>query len=126
MEDGFNRLLSIIIIGQQELATKLSTADAEVREVVQRIEIVRVDPLDDVSGYVAHRCKQVDLDVNKLFSSDAFDAVCIKLAGAQDKEKKGSNNAVTPLAVGNLLTASLNAAVKIGEKIVTRNIILSM
>src|SRR5690606_4900928 len=39
LKDGLRPLLSIILIGQPELATKLSEHNPEVREVVQRIEI---------------------------------------------------------------------------------------
>lgn len=45
LEDGFTKLVSIILIGQPELGTKLSPRNGDVREVVQRIEIVeQVDP----------------------------------------------------------------------------------
>ncbi|HHF0927745.1 TPA: ExeA family protein, partial [Pseudomonas aeruginosa] len=38
-EDGFDKLLSIILIGQPELLIKLSPRNADVREVAQRVEI---------------------------------------------------------------------------------------
>ena len=43
LEDGFKKLLSIILIGQTELKLKLSETNHEVREVVQRCEVVELD-----------------------------------------------------------------------------------
>ena len=40
LESGFKKLLSIVLIGQPELADKLSERNMEVREVVQRFEVV--------------------------------------------------------------------------------------
>src|SRR5690606_18155136 len=56
LEDGFNRLLSIVLIGQTELAQKLAENRSEVREVVQRIELITLDPMDNhLEGYLQHR-----------------------------------------------------------------------
>ncbi|MFP4733744.1 AAA family ATPase, partial [Pasteurella multocida] len=46
LEDGFKKLLSIVLVGQPELKLKLSERNFEVREVVQRCEIVTLEPLD--------------------------------------------------------------------------------
>ena len=45
LEDGFSRLLSVILLGQNELAEKLDPRDPSVREVVQRCEIITLPPL---------------------------------------------------------------------------------
>ena len=126
LEDNFDSLLSIIIIGQQELADKLDEANAEVREVVQRMEMITIEPLDDVPGYVAHRCKCAGLDAAKLFTPDALDLVPTKFIVPESKDGKKAPRPVYPLAVGNLLIAALNAAHKLGEKIVTRDVIDSL
>ncbi|HBU7864623.1 TPA: AAA family ATPase, partial [Escherichia coli] len=47
LESGFKKLLSIVLIGQPELADKLSERNMEVREVVQRCEVVELLPLDN-------------------------------------------------------------------------------
>ncbi|VEI45183.1 Uncharacterised protein [Actinobacillus equuli] len=55
MEDGFKKLLSIVLIGQPELKLKLSERNTEVREVVQRCEVVELAPLDaELERYVQH------------------------------------------------------------------------
>lgn len=56
LQDGFKKLLSIILIGQTELEKKLSEHNPEVREVVQRCELVKLPPLDNhVEGYLRHK-----------------------------------------------------------------------
>lgn len=47
LENGFKKLLSIVLIGQLELATKLSERNMDVREVVQRCEIVGLPALNN-------------------------------------------------------------------------------
>ena len=126
MEKGYNKLLGIIIIGQNELADKLSEANAEVREVVQRCEVIELRPLDDVKGYVAHRCKRADLDASRLFDADALDLLPIKLNGPSTKSGQSGESLVYPLAVGNMLTLALNAAASAGETKVTADIMMAL
>ena len=45
LKNGFERLLGIVLIGQTELAQKLSENNPAVREVVQRCEVVTLLPL---------------------------------------------------------------------------------
>ncbi len=44
LEDGFKKLISIVLLGQPELKQKLSEANPAVREVVQRCEVVELAP----------------------------------------------------------------------------------
>ena len=127
LEDGFNRLISIILIGQPELKDKLSEANAEVREVVQRCEVVEVYPVDDVKGYVGHRCKKAGLDAEALFEDAALELLPVKLAGPSPKKGGAERmSLVYPLAIGNMLTLALNAAAEAGENRVTADIIRTL
>ena len=47
LECGFKKLPGIVLIGQPELRQKLSERNHEVREVVQRCEVVELAPLDN-------------------------------------------------------------------------------
>lgn len=116
LEDGFSKLLSIIMIGQTELKDKLSESNAEVREVVQRCEMVELAPLDDIAGYVAHRCACANVDPAALFAPDAFAALAARLT-------VHGRSLCHPLVIGNILTAALNLAANLGETIVTPDII---
>ena len=46
LKNGFERLLGIILIGQTELAQKLSENNPHVREVVQRCELLTLQPVN--------------------------------------------------------------------------------
>ena len=112
LEYGFKRLLSIILIGQPELEDKLSESASEVREVVQRLTILHLQPLDDLIGYVRHRCKRAGVEYDKLFDDSAFAELEKKLTGP--KSRDGLEQRLTwPLSVGNHLTRGMNKAAEI-------------
>ena len=121
LEDGFKKVLSIILIGQPELARKLSEKNPEVREVVQRCELVTLPPLDNnVGEYLAHKFKRVGMDASAVLEPDAIDAIRSVLRrnvtetfGGQRKTRDQS--LCYPLAINNLLTRAMNQAVEIGS-----------
>lgn len=109
LEDGFHKLLSIVLIGQPELGRKLDERNPAVREIVQRCEMVTLRPLDThLEGYLQHRFKQAGVDLEKLISLDAIDALRTKLTG------RGAFSVLYPLAVNNVVTAALNEAAELG------------
>lgn len=120
LEDGFKKLLSIILVGQNELARKLSEKDPEVREVVQRCELITLPPLDNNLGaYLAHKFKRVDHDVAAVLEQDAIDAIRTALRRAETNNFGGKRivsevSKCHPLAVNNLVTRAMNQAVLIG------------
>jgi type II secretory pathway predicted ATPase ExeA len=60
LEDGFKKLLAIILIGQPELRQKLSEHNPEVREVVQRTEVAELAPLGtQLQAYLEFKFKRV-------------------------------------------------------------------
>lgn len=123
LKDGFRRLLGIIILGQTELETRLSATEAEVREVVQRIEMVHLGPLQEPQEYVTHRLRRAGLDFDKVFTSDAMDALVLKHAGEVNRKTGVAESRLFPLAVGNTLTAAMNLAAYVGEPKITGEII---
>lgn len=120
LEDGFKKLLSIILVGQNELARKLSEKDPEVREVVQRCELITLPPLDNNLGaYLAHKFKRVDHDVAAVLEPDAIDAIRTALRRSETNTFGGKRTVSDvskchPLAVNNLVTRAMNQAVQIG------------
>ena len=121
-EDGFKKLLSIILVGQNELADKLSEKDPEVREVVQRCELITLPPLDNELGaYLQHKFKRVDADVATVLEPDAIDAIRTVLRRNETRSFGGKRTTQNvskchPLAVNNLVTRAMNMAVGIGAK----------
>lgn len=125
LEDGFKKLLSILLIGQPELGRKLSEKNPEVREVVQRCELVTLPPLDNnVPEYLAHKFKRVGADVSKVLAPDAVDAIRAVLRRTVNethagKKQAGMQSLCYPLAINNLVTCAMNKAVQIGAPLVT-------
>lgn len=114
LEAGLSRLLSIILIGQPELANKLSERSPEVREVVQRMELLQIAPMDDLPGYVKHRCSSAGANFDAVFVPDAMDALTRTLNGPGSKDGQKGVSLLYPLIVGNTLTKAINLAAGLG------------
>lgn len=109
LEDGFSKLLGIVLIGQTELAQKLDERNPSVREVVQRCEMVNLRPLDnELEGYLDHRFRMANKKLSDVMEDSAVDALRAKLTG------KGNYSVLYPLAVHNVVTAALNEAADLG------------
>lgn len=125
LKDGFARLLGAILIGQPELKLRLSDRNPEVREVVQRCEVVELGPLDrHVEGYVKHKLSRVNAKPEEIFEADAFDAIRTKLSRAPRGGKVGEISICYPLVVNNLLARAMNNAASIGVEKVNGELIL--
>lgn len=123
LEDGFKKLLSIVLVGQPELKLKLSERNFEVREVVQRCEIVELAPLDGcLEQYVEWRLKAVSRKTEEIFERDALEAVRERLVSTNARNKT-QTSLLYPLAVGNLLTAAMNLAAELGLPKVTADVV---
>ena len=122
LEDGLSRLLSIVLIGQTELGVKLASSGADVREVVQRCDVVTLPPLRDVGGFLAHRFASAGLDVAAVFEPPALDELRQRLIVSRGG-KAGGTDLAYPLAVANLATRAMNLAASIGEPLVTADVV---
>lgn len=73
LEHGFDKLLSIILIGQPELLIKLSPRNGDVREVAQRIEIAQLQPITvgDLDAHLAFRCKHAGKQLDELIDASS-------------------------------------------------------
>jgi type II secretory pathway predicted ATPase ExeA len=119
LKDGLRPLLSVILIGQPELAIKLSEHDPEVREVAQRIEIITLPALGNhLADYLAHRFKRVGIPLDKIADRGALDALRTKLTPA-----RSDGSLLYPLAVHNVLAAAMNRAADLGAPLVTADIL---
>ncbi|MEO8118034.1 MAG: AAA family ATPase [Rhodoferax sp.] len=116
LKDGMQRLLGIALIGQPELRSRLSSQNAEVREVAQRCEVVTLDPLDDeLEGYLQHKFARFDLKLSDVFTADAFDAIRARLIRMPRGGKPSdAMSACFPLVVNNLVARAMNAAARAG------------
>jgi type II secretory pathway predicted ATPase ExeA len=114
LKDGLRRVLGVLLIAQPELRNLLSSQNHEVREVMQRCEIVDLLPLDnDLEGYLGHKFARFDLRLEQVFEPDAFNAIRARLIYTPRGAKQGVSTCY-PLAVHNLVARAMNAAAAIG------------
>lgn len=118
LEDGFKKLLGIVLIGQTELRMKLSEQNHEVREVVQRCEVVELSPLDnELESYLKFKFHRAGKPLSDAVESSAIEAIRAKLTfntSARASRDARSVSLIYPLAVSNLLIASMNLAASQG------------
>ena len=122
LEHGFSPLISIILIGQPELATKLSERNAEVREVVQRIEVVELEPVPvaKVEEHLAFRLGRVGAELGQIIEAGGIQALIERLTF---RTRDGDQSLLYPLAIGNLMVACLNLAADLGVPRVTADVV---
>lgn len=123
LEDGYQKLLGIVLIGQNELALKLSEQNPAIREVVQRCEIATLDPIapNELGGYLSHRLgKQKPL--NQLIDESGILAMTNKLVRTDNKGKV-VQSLLYPLAVGNLITGAMNLCAELGVPVINADVI---
>jgi type II secretory pathway predicted ATPase ExeA len=125
LEDGFKKLLSIVLIGQPELAMKLSEQNQEVREVVQRCEVVTLAPLIDgqLEAYLKFKLERIGKVIPELIDASGIAAIRERLTIAGQRKGQSEMSLLYPLAVGNLLTAAMNKAAEYGFPIVTADVV---
>jgi type II secretory pathway predicted ATPase ExeA len=125
LEDGFKKLLSIILIGQTELKTKLSERAPEVREVVQRCEVIELPPLDShLDGYLKFKFDRVGKPFDEVFEKDALDGVRERLIFSKSgKSSRETISLMYPLMVNNLINGALNKAAALGFPTVSADLI---
>lgn len=127
LENGFTPLLSIILIGQDELKIKLAENNQEVREVVQRCEIVTLEPFTQTTlvDYLKHRCKAADRNLSDFIDESGLDAISTKLTRNVGR-KNQHESLLYPLAVGNLITGAMNVAAELGVPVVTGDLVMEV
>lgn len=115
LEDGFKKLLSIILVGQPELKNKLDERmNYEAREVIRRCEIAELMPLNtQLEGYLALKFKRVGKELQDICEPDAFDAMRARLTRPA-RNNSGGVSMIYPLIINNLATKAMNLCVEIG------------
>ena len=116
LKDGMQRLLGVALIGQPELRERLGSHNAEVREVMQRCEVVELEALDgELEAYLRHKFARFELKYEDVFAANAADSIRARLIhlprGAKASEAK---SLCFPLVVNNLVCRAMNAAARLG------------
>lgn len=124
LEDGFRRLLSIILIGQPELKAKLDERQNwEAREVIRRIEVAELEPLNgNLEEYLALKFKRMNKALADVFAPDAYDAMRQRLT-LRSRTGRDEVSMLYPLVVNNLVIKAMNLAAEIGEPNINADVV---
>lgn len=124
IENGFRKLLSIVLIGQPELKNKLNERfHPEAREVIRRIEVAELAPLgQQLEAYLVHKFKRLDIDPATVFAADACDAIRARWT-TTDPQTRAPVSSLYPLIVNNTVTKAMNKAAELGVPLVTGDVI---
>ncbi|CAM5458944.1 hypothetical protein TMEC54S_03510 [Thauera mechernichensis] len=125
MKNGLRRLLGVVLIAQPELLNVLSDKVADVREIVQRLEIREMLPLDDdLPAYLAHKFLRVGVRLPDVFADDAIDAIRARLVRIpRGGDMRQAQSLCYPLVVNNLVVRAMNAAAAVAMPRVTADVI---
>jgi len=123
MEDGFNRLLGIILIGQTELKERLDERrNYEMRELIRRCIQVELEPLSKhLKGYLAFKFKRVGGDISLILEDKAIESIARKLM--RHDKNNGAYSISHPLIVNSLIAKAMNMATELGDALVTPDLI---
>ncbi|WP_036234448.1 ExeA family protein [Marinobacterium litorale] len=124
LEVGFTKLVSVILIGQTELGDKLSIHRMDVREVVQRCELVTLNPIDpgELKEFLTFRFGKAGCQSVEFLNESAIPALIHRLQ-LPDRKRDTRVSNLYPLAIGNLVTAAMNLAAELGLPVVDEEVI---
>ncbi len=126
LELGFKKLVSIILVGQPELKVKLSERSQDVREVVQRCEMVELPPLEGIrlDEYLKFKLDRLGKPLAEVIDASGVDALRARLTITTNRRDRHETvSLLYPLAVSNLLIACMNFAAEIGVPVVTADVV---
>lgn len=124
IRDGLRVLMGVIVVGQSELLLTLDAArNPDIKEVIARIEIATLKPLDgDIKPYLETKFKRINKPLGEVFAPDAYDAIQLSLMRRNLHSKKIVSVSF-PLMVNNAVTAAMNIAADAGLPVVNKDVL---
>lgn len=126
IEDGYRKLLGIILLGQTELNNLLDESrHIEMREVIRRIQTCEIRGLNgNTKEYLRKKFHRLNIKVEDIFDDSAFKALADRLT-TKDRRNKAISHAY-PLVVNNYAARAMNMAYEMGEKKVTEAVVMAI
>ncbi len=126
MEDGYRKLLGIILVGQTELKNLFNEqAHIEMREVIRRIQTAEIKGLNgNTKEYLKLKFKRINVKIEDIFDDNAFAALSRRLTTKDRRDKTVSH--AYPLIVNNYAARAMNLAFEMGEKKVTADVVMAI
>jgi type II secretory pathway predicted ATPase ExeA len=124
LEDGYRKLLGIVLIGQTELKHMFNEAqNVDMREVIRRVQVAEIKGLNGhLPDYLGLKFKRVGVKVEDLFTEAAFEALSRRLTST-GRDGKSKVSHAYPLLVNNYTARALNLAQEMGETRITAEVI---
>lgn len=122
-DDGFGKVLSIVLVAQPELRIKLDVSrHPEAREFINRCEVASLSPLyEQLKTYVTHKFERVGISPTFIEDS-AYDAIRERWTKVDPTTRAIKNN-LYPLIVNNTITRALNRAAELGLPVINAELI---
>jgi type II secretory pathway predicted ATPase ExeA len=125
MEDGFKKLLSIVLVGQVELKAKLDESkNWEAREVIRRMEVLELAPLGtgaDVAAYLDIKFGRLGKNRKAVINDQGCEALAAKL---RRQTRNGVVYSVAyPLLINNWCRRAMNTAAELGADLVDADVV---
>ena len=129
LEDGFKKLLAIVLIGQPEMKGKLDEAkNWEAREVIRRMEVLELEPLasgKEIAAYLDVKFGRLGRERNSIITDDACEALALKLR-RQTRNQQQVYSVAYPLLVNNWTRKAMNLAAELGSDAVNADVVNSL
>lgn len=124
LEDGYRKLLGIVLIGQTELKHMFNEAqNVDMREVIRRVQVAEIKGLNGhLRDYLVTKFKRLGKGVDEIFAEDAFEALNRRLT-ATDRDGRTKVSHAYPLLVNNHTARAMNLAWEMGEARVTAEVV---
>lgn len=126
-DNGFRKLIAIILIGQNELKANLHETQLQVREFSRRCHQIELFPLADSMGeYLEHKFSRAGQSIGNVITPDAIQNLRSKLTcRASYGISRGCEQVdySYPLTVNAWISNAMNLCASLGEPIITPAII---
>lgn len=123
-DDGFGKVLSIVLIAQPEMRIKLDvTRHPEAREFINRCEVATLDALhQNVGAYIQHKFARIGIAAGEILGDDAYEAIRARWTKV-DPATRLVKTELYPLVVNNTVTRAMNRAAELGLPLVTGDLV---
>lgn len=123
-DDGFGKVLSVVLIAQPEMRVKLdANRYPEAREFINRCEVATLEPLQNhLAAYLKHKFGRVGLEFANVFADDAVDAIRARWTKIDPASREVKTN-LYPLIVNNTVTRAMNRAAELGLPLVSGDLV---
>lgn len=124
LEDGYKKLLGIILVGQTELKHMFNESQhVEMREVIRRVQVAEIRGLNgNLKDYLTVKFRRVGAKIDDIMDDEAVQALSRRLTTEDGKSRKPISHAY-PLLVNNYTARAMNLAAEMGEVRITAEVV---